>query len=103
MADHQTKSNPEDLLERAIASLRDRGDAALAAHPQPSADAVEQTLAKVSPARLPSLFNNWRLIMKKPVFRLSAAAVFAVAVLAAVWMLTLSPRVALADALAKVA
>jgi outer membrane lipoprotein-sorting protein len=102
MADHQMKNNPDDLVENAIASLRERADAASTAYPIPSPGAIEQTLARLSPAQSSSRMNNWRLIMKKPAFRLSAAAVFAVGVIAAVWMLAMSPRVALADALAKV-
>src|SRR5690242_14909123 len=89
---------PDDLLEKAIAELRDSPATG------PTADVIEQTLARIEAAQAshaaPRL--NWRIIMK-PRFSLAAAAIVAVALLGVFWTQFFgSGNVALGQVIAKV-
>jgi outer membrane lipoprotein-sorting protein len=90
---------PDDLLDKAIASLRDSAPAT-----GPTPDAIERTLARIQAAQATHAAHalNWRILMK-PRFSLAAAAMIAVALLGALWVHFAGPgNVALGEVIAKV-
>ena len=96
-----TPSNnlPDDLLAKAVASLRDVPTSA-----GPTSDVIEQTLARIQGAQATHAAPrfNWRIIMK-PRFSLAAAAVLIVALIGTLWFHFAAPgSVAWGDVIAKV-
>jgi outer membrane lipoprotein-sorting protein len=90
---------PDDLLEKAIASLRDSAGTS-----GPTPEVIEQTLARIEAAQAfhASPRINWRILMK-PRFSLAAAAIIAVALLGLFWTQFLgSGNIALGEVIAKV-
>src|ERR1700722_8873726 len=95
-------NDPHDPVDRALAALEIR----TANAPGLPRELAEQTLARLAAAQRPNPKPqiNWRSIIMKPTFQLSAAAVMAIVLGGLFWVFNPDRSgVAFAEALAKVA
>jgi outer membrane lipoprotein-sorting protein len=105
MCAQQPDEKPDNPLERAIACLRDRADAALKASPKPTPQAIRQTIERLATAQEFSSppFFTWRSIMLNPIFRFSIAASIIIALAGVLWFSGPgSGTIAFADVIANV-
>ena len=102
MIDQNSNLSPDDPVGNALAALAGR----VPTDSFPSPDAIERTLARLAAAQqvTPKRKFNWRSLIMKPTFQLSAAAMMAIALLVVVWSGNPGAgNMAFADALTKVA